>query len=407
MGNTWTSKLNEKCNKLDFYQKVKSKPAGEELITCSFGSWCRRQKNDCGFSDQADYTSNRNCLLHLNGSLKADTMEGRFFRSGFKSRHEVMIYEKETQSCLTIRLPALSSPDMVAYVHSNRIRRRRRNIPSTRVVAYHDGSIIVQVNSARHPSFSKFYVINLELQMCTCYFILYTSISRWFEAYVSPSWTNIVLRPDMRYHFHTNVNYNVQVMKCSSPKQQMISVHKSANFLPHHSLTYNSQLGDDHIIAAKHRSIQIYVTETWSATEQHILPIANASIQQIRSSPSGEYIAVRYTYPADGCCFNRILILHYPQFSHVIQVDVRGAYWPVSELVNMQVFPRFSLSELCFAVMKQHNYGRKVFVYKLPIQHRSLKDICRRAILHLVNAKDIPLLPIPLSLKYYLAHLSV
>ena len=55
------------------------------------------------------------------------------------------------------------------------------------------------------------------------------------------------------------------------------------------------------------------------------------------------------------------------------QVEVRGAYWPVSEFINLQVFPRFSISESCLAVMKQRNCGRKVFVYKLPNELRPLQ----------------------------------
>ena len=71
--------------KREFYSTVKSSPAGAELLSCSFGTWCKRQRNVCGFSDRADYTSNRQPLLKLNGSpTRADTTEGRYFQCHFK-----------------------------------------------------------------------------------------------------------------------------------------------------------------------------------------------------------------------------------------------------------------------------------------------------------------------------------
>ncbi|CAL1536216.1 unnamed protein product [Lymnaea stagnalis] len=408
MGNTLTFSSHSKkkpqvSNKIDFYKLLTSSATCDELMSCSFGSWCRDHRFICGFSDQADYTSNRQPLLQLNGSLnKPDTMEGRFFRCGFKIRNELMIFEKEALRCLTVQLPRETTPEMTAYFHRHRPRRRRRSIRTARVVAYHDGTIIVQLNSDRHPPFTKFFIINLEQQKCCGQFILYNSLRRWYEVYISPSSTHIVLRPDVRYQFQANINYHIQVIKSYTSMPPVI-ISKMAVLLPHHSFTYNKQLGDEDIIAAGNRSIKIYKTSDWSVTSQYILPISDATIQQIRSSPTGDYLAVRYTFPANGYCYNHILILHYPDFSEIMHVDIRGTYWPVSELINVQVFPRFSLSESCFAVIKQRNYGRKVFIYKLPTELRSLQDLCRRAILHLVTPRDISKLPLPSTVQKYLS----
>ena len=90
MGNSITNSSNErqrnkKNSKFEFYHKLKSSEVGEELLTCSFGAWCREQRQVCGFSDKADYTSSRHSMLQPNGSPnRPDTTEGRFFRSGFK-----------------------------------------------------------------------------------------------------------------------------------------------------------------------------------------------------------------------------------------------------------------------------------------------------------------------------------
>ncbi|BFZ22286.1 hypothetical protein BsWGS_25325 [Bradybaena similaris] len=398
---------NRSCSKVEFYKKVKYSQGGDELLSCSFGSWCREQRLICGFSDKADYTSNRQSLLQFNGSPnKPDTTEGRFFRSGFRSRNELVIHEKEASRYVTVKLPRVSSAEMSAYLRNNRPRRKRRSIRSTRVVAYHDSLVVVQVSSDRHAPFAKFYIINLDTHTCSGNFIVCNNLRRWYEVYMSPNSTHIVLRPDVRYHFQAAVSYHIQNVKSCLPKSE-VCVKKIPSFLVHHSITFNSQLGDEHVISAGYRHIQVYKLEDWSVTSQHNLMIQHASIQQIRSSPSGDYLAIRYMFAATGCQYNKILVLHYPQFTKVLQVDVRGAYWPVSELVNMQVFPRFSLSESCFAVMKQHNYGRRVFVYKLPNELRSLQDMCRKAILHLVTSKEIPNLPLPATVKKYLIQHAV
>ncbi|KAK6970813.1 hypothetical protein BgiMline_026503 [Biomphalaria glabrata] len=404
MGNR-TSKSRKKhtaANKLEFYARLKAAQAGHEVDMFSFGSWCRQQRFVCGFSDKADYTSNRQSLLQMNSSFnKPDTTEGRFFRCGFKTRSELMLYEKESQRCVSVKLPRETCPEMTAYLRNHRPRRRRRSIRSTRVVAYHDGSALIQINSDRHPPFTKFFIINLEQRACCGQFILYSSLRRWFEVYISPSSTHIVLRPDVRYHFQANINYHIQFNKCYSDGQPLV-ISKVQVFLAHHSLTYNTKLGDEHIIAAGDRAVKIYRTEDWSMTAQHSIFSFNASIQQIRSSPTGDYLAARYNYLADGCNYNCIVILSYPDFQKIFQVDIRGAYWPMSELVNLNIFPRFSLGESCLAVIKQHNFGRKIVIYKLPVKVCSLQDMCRRAILHLVSPIETSKLPIPVSLQRYL-----
>ncbi|CAG5132440.1 unnamed protein product, partial [Candidula unifasciata] len=206
------SRHNHSYSKLEFYKKVKSSHGGEELLSCSFGSWCREHRLICGFSDKADYTSNRQSLLQFNGSLnKPDTTEGRFFRSGFRSRSELIIHEKEASRYVHVKLPRVSSTEMSAYLRNNRPRRKRKSIRSTRVVAYHDNLVVVQVSSDRHAPFAKFYMINLETPTCCGHFIVCNNLRRWYEVYVSPSSTHIVLRPDVRYHFQAAVSYHIQV----------------------------------------------------------------------------------------------------------------------------------------------------------------------------------------------------
>lgn len=86
----------------------------------------------------------------------------------------------------------------------------------------------------------------------------------------------------------------------------------------------------------------------------------------------------------------------------LLQVDVKGCYWPVSEVVNLQVFPHFSPSEATIAVMRNCTYSRKVMTYKLPICRFNLQYLCRRAILHLVSYRDIHKLPLPANIVNFL-----
>ncbi|GFO19758.1 hypothetical protein PoB_004626300 [Plakobranchus ocellatus] len=462
--------------KREFYSKVKSSPAGTELLSCSFGSWCKRQRIVCGFSDRADYTSNRQPLLKLNGSpTRADTTEGRYFQCHFRSKQELAIYEKESLRSFSVFLPRAVSPQLTEYMRNNRrpgrrhrgIRtsrvvayhdkfmvvqylyhqilcfhrskqelaiyekeslrsfsvflpravspqlteymrnnrrpgRRHRGIRTSRVVAYHDKFMVVQVNSDQHRPFAKMYLVDLELKTCQGHFVVCHGLRRWYEVYISPSSSCLLLRPDVRYQFQAAPAFSVQNTTWYPP-QDDISVRGIPSTLAQHRFTFNARLGDGHVIAAAHRNIVVFKIQDWSVAASHSLMVQFAIVRQIRSSPTGDYLAIRYTFPADGCSFNHILILHYPDFTKAMQIDVRGAYWPVSDLVNLQVFPRFSLSESCLAVMKQRSYSRRVFVYKLPsAKLPSLRQLCRQAILHLVHSKDVMRLPLPYPLQRFL-----
>ena len=63
-----------------------------------------------------------------------------------RNRSELLIQERETSSCVCIKLPKATSPDMSAYLRSHRPRRKRRWHRCARVVAYHRGCVVVQVS---------------------------------------------------------------------------------------------------------------------------------------------------------------------------------------------------------------------------------------------------------------------
>ncbi|GFR79998.1 hypothetical protein ElyMa_004036300 [Elysia marginata] len=307
-------------------------------------------------------------------------MSNSFLRS---SKQELVVYEKETLKSFTVHLPRAVSPELTEFLRDNRRPgRRRRSIRTTRVVAYHDKFIVVQT--------------------CQGHFVINHGTRRWYEVYISPSTSCLLLRPDVRYQYQAAPAFTVQSVTWYPPLEN-INVKAIPSTLAQHRFTFNAKLGDGHIIAAAYRSVLVLKLEDWSVAVSRNLMLNFSMVRQIRSSPSGDYLAIRYTFPSDGCSVNNILILHYPQFTKAMQVNVRGAYWPVSDLVNLQVFPRFSLSESCLAVMKQHSYSRRVFVYKLPLAGLlPLRQLCRQAILHLVHPNDIARLPLPYSLHRFL-----
>lgn len=404
MGNalvhTSASKPDKKSlSMFDFYRAIMSSQVGETLMACSFGRWCRHQQMVCGFSDKASYGSMSQVLTHSGRSSSVpDTTDGRYFQAHFKERHEIVIYEKQSGTYIRVKVPRFSSQSLSNFLHR---RDMKFNVRQTQVVAYHKGTIVVQVNTHRTVPYTKFYIIDMEAGVCTGHFIVANNFYPQFEVHISPSASHIVLRPDAQYMYQVFSGYNIQSGAYFPPCQALI-LKKIPENLFDHSIVYNALLGDEHILVAHAAKIKTYRTSNWTVESTHNIGIRDALIHQIRSSPSGNFLAVRFTFPGDGYHYNHILVCHYPQFSIIMQVDVRGAYWPVSELVNLKVFPRFSLSESCLAVMKQQNFGRKVFVYKLPVELNSLQDLCRRAILHLVAPKDISKLPLPPIILRYL-----
>lgn len=131
-----------------------------------------------------------------------------------------------------------------------------------------------------------------------------------------------------------------------------------------------------------------------------------ANVRQLKSSPSGAYLAVRCAYPSYSVEFmtNTVVLLQARTLCVLFCVDVRGPYWPVSEVVNQQVFPHFSGCETGVAVMRHKTSSRKVAVYKLPVFCTSLQHCARRTIRCHLSYSDISKLPLPAKLTQYLRY---
>ncbi|RUS90327.1 hypothetical protein EGW08_001925, partial [Elysia chlorotica] len=100
---------------------------------------------------------------------------------------------------------------MTEFLRNNqRPVRKRHSIRTTRVVAFHDKFMVVQVNNDQQRLFTKMYLIDLELRTCQGHFVICHGMRRWYEVYISPSSTCLLLRPDVRYQFQAAPAFTVQ-----------------------------------------------------------------------------------------------------------------------------------------------------------------------------------------------------
>lgn len=397
--------LTAQSRQTDFYHYMCQGNRGQLLHVCSYGKWTRAHKTMCGFTDSVDYTTPRDSHQRYGILVKPDTTEGRYFSVFWKSSCDLILKEKVvplTHIVKVPRVPETNDQDGMRR-HAWFYARRQRECS---VVAARGDMAVMQVNSDRHFVTGKFYILDLAKGSCLGHFLV-TSTRRWYEVYISPTKSRIMLRPDHLTRTIVLPDFyvirNLSLCKGSG----IVSVSNIPGSLRAHVLAFNPLLGEDAMILGLGQDIEVRsCLGDWPVREQFTGLNLPADIQQIRSSSTGNFVAVRCVHPVHSREYftNFVVILSYPQISVLMQLDARGCYWPVSEVVNLQVFPRFSPSEACVAIMRNTHYKRKVFVYKLPLRVQSLQELCRRVLLHLVGIQDLSLLSLPLKLRDFVQH---
>ena len=68
----------------------------------------------------------------------------------------------------------------------------------------YEDDIVIYINNINNP------------QVCCGHFVVANNVRRWYEVYMSPNSSHIVLRPDVRYHFQAIISYEIQVFSLSS-----------------------------------------------------------------------------------------------------------------------------------------------------------------------------------------------
>ncbi|KAK3106402.1 hypothetical protein FSP39_019252, partial [Pinctada imbricata] len=340
----------------------------------TYSKWIKHYKDISGFNDFADFSTCRESRLRHGILVKPDTTNGSYIIPSLKIRSELQLIEKQGWYVGNFKLPKVPSPDFQDphWFRRSHYNRHRRECS---VVAVCDNLVVIQVNTNRYYLSPRFYILDRERGEVVGHFLTFYHCRRWYECYISPNKNVILLRPDNLTRIVSlpdncllenvtmetdDVNINVQVIPPT---------------LRSHVLTFNRHLGDHSVLVAFHTNIDVKQIATWETVQSVQNLDLPASIQQIKSSPSGDFIAVRCVQPVHSKEYNvnMVAVLSFHTFNILFKVDARGCYWPVSEVVNLQVFPHFSPSESSIAIMKNGTYNRKVMTFKLPIAQLNLQ----------------------------------
>ncbi|CAE1166113.1 SOCS6_7 [Acanthosepion pharaonis] len=395
-----------KLSNREYFERLFQSSSGELVWSCSYTKWVRGLKNVNGFSDKTDFCSNRDTHRRYGILVKPDNTDGQHFGVRLPSIFEAVISTKNSEDVVIDGLNpfAVFNTDMTVRCWDP----WPVMFKEASIIGYHDNLAVLQLNPTREDLTAIFYVLDLDRHLSLADFSIAYYLRRWYECYISPLKKRILLRPD----HSTRVlvipdNYLLRKMRVHPSNN--ITISTVSPTLRAKVLTFNAQAGDNCIIVSWGRCLQVQHIESGESVrsvENLSLP---AGIQQIRSSKSGDFLAVRCVQPVHAKEYkvNVVGVLDYRKLEVLMTIDVKGCYWPFSEVINLQVFPRFSPSEACIAVMKNLPYKRQVFTYKLPVVHLNLQYLCRRRILHLVSMDDVKKLPLPCRLIEYLQCVTV
>lgn len=401
MGNNSSSQKQELCvSRHSYWSKLLSVPPGWSTQT-SYNKWAKHYKNIAGFTDFADFTTCRESRKRHGVLVKPDTYDGRLLIASLKSKSELTLIEKQKWKLSTIKLPRipLTGLEDPYWLHS----RHNRNRRECSIISYHDTMAVLQMNTNRYHLSPRFYVIDVEAKQVIGHFVVFYHCKRWYECYISPNKRRLLIRPDnLTRYVSLPDNYMIENITLM-PQAEKLVIMAIPPTLRAHVVTFNSLAGDDFALTAFNKEIELRSVGDWNIVRKSGSLHVPASIQQIKSSPMGDYIVVRCVHPLYNKEYrtNVVAVVSYSNFELLLKIDVRGCYWPASEVINLQVFPYFSPSEATIAVMKNHAYNRRVITQKLPIVRLNLQYLCRRTILHLVSYRDVDKLPLPAQLIDY------
>lgn len=402
MGNSSSNQKEDfSLSQHSYWAKLLSVPPGWSTQT-SYSKWVKHYKNIAGFTDFADFTTCRESRKRQGVLVKPDIYDGRLLLATLKSKTELTLIEKQKWKLTSFKLPKIPLVGLEDpyWLHS----RHNRNRRECSVVGYHDNMAVVQINTNRYHLSPRFYILDMECKQVIGHFVVFYHCKRWYECYISPNKQQLLIRPDnLTRIVSLPDNYlieNISLLQRGST----LRINAIPPTLRGHVVTFNTQSGDNFILTANFKEIELRSIGDWNVVRKSGTLQLPTSIQQIKSSPMGDFIVVRCVHPVYNKEFrtNVVAVVSYTTLELLLKIDVRGCYWPASEVINLQVFPYFSPSEATIAVMKNHAYNRKVIVQKLPIARLNLQYLCRRTILHMVNYRDTGKLPLPARLIDYI-----
>jgi hypothetical protein len=161
----------------------------------------------------------------------------------------------------------------------------------------------------------KFYILDLARGSCLGHFLVMYRTRRWYEVYISPAKSRILIRPDnyRRIVILPDI-YMVQNLTLTRGSG-VTSVMAIPPYLQGHVMTFNPLLGEDCVIGALGTRLEVRCCHgDWPVQDFADLDLP-ADIQQIRCSGTGGFLALRCVHPVHSREYitNIVAIVSFPQ----------------------------------------------------------------------------------------------
>ena len=383
--------------------------SGDRLMSCSFKRWCHfGSTEDCGFDDFADYSTEREDFRREWSKVRPDVTDGRYIFVKRVEYNKITMEEKRIDWKISVEIePCFKRGFMQRQLDScflvTDFYRPHVFKDDVAVIGCRGNLAVVQVLDSNFCFVPQFYFIDMQRQISLGKFATEFNEPIWYECYISPDKSSIVLRPEVNGSMY-RLN---EIVKAHTINNIIIMIMRDFPDSGGHVLTFDNRHGHRFMFRAKDKDIELFDFEKMCVVKSNKDMELPTSIRQIKSSPSGAFLAVRCAYPFFVFDFstNTVVVLLVETLDILFSVDVQGPHWPIdSEVVNHQVFPRFSACETGLAVMRNKTSKRKVAVYKLPVLCSSLQHFCRRTVRCYVPYRDLNHLPLPDKLILYLGY---
>lgn len=406
---------------------------GERILTCSFKQWVDGVGYSSGFADTADYGTERIHKMHESKHVyNPDLTEGRYFEIQQTLLFEVdlFILEPGVDKAHTVTLPEFYDSgkrlwdSLEAYQHIARSYAENDEPYGVHVIGCHGNLAVIQSLDRISRLVPEFYFVDLEIDRCVGKFSFRDGCEMvWYECYISSDHHRVVLRANIvphvpedfgkvRTHSLGLTGDHDDDTSDNDNDDEIILTTMTKQSRLHEVFSFCNRYGNQYMFRGRGRNLDLIDLETMGVENSACdLPLP-ADIVHIRSSNAGHYLAVRClfkdlrTYCAQyECEVNVIAVLDSTTLGVLFLTDVNGYPNVSTDIINIQVFPRFSSSDSAIAAMV-HDADKKqnVRIFKLPFVLMSLQQLCRNCIRKHVFFHNVDKLKMPPRLLKFLKY---
>ena len=375
-----------------------------EVLTCSLAEWSSGQSTVFGFDHKIDY-----CIPQLKNSSDIFLQNIQpYCTRGYQFKIEKLQKKKEEISKHNnYKLPKI-------------VTKRSRYVyplfaPTVSIIGYQRQIAILQVV---YKKTKELHFIAIELSTgkhLSVYRDIYISEPCIYEAYLSPDESCYLLRPNFYFGYSrcsdpfTNfaITKDIKAISIKQYESQVMCIIEDISSLWHsiafHPLcgaskialgNYTTQpIGDNVALFDLHQEKVIKCSEDSHSSMSHHLVYNPAGTLLVS-------LGIRMMSPRVDLMYPIKVLFYNPCDLTVLHIISRSS-------INVNHFhasltPLFSKTGDYMALIG--NFGQSITVYKMPLD-RSLKHLCRLAILQLVDDDHVPHLPLPKRLQDYLLFL--